>query len=83
MLPLTIIRPKNWLLQVAIIVAGVVFYLVMPEATSNAHYAQAIWIAGSIIIAWITPSVVLAWDRKDSQDLTRSQFTHRWMSLAQ
>ena len=83
LLPLTIIRPKNWLLQAWVVIIGVIFYLMMPEATSNAYYAQAIWIAGSVIIAWILPSLSIAWDHRESQDLTWSQFAHRWTSLAQ
>lgn len=83
MLPLSVIRPKHRITQVAVVAVWLAYYLLLPYLIDNIVYTQWVWIVGSIIIAWIIPSVVTARDHQDSQELTWSQFTHRWTSLAQ
>lgn len=82
-LPLSVIRPKHRITQAAIVAVWLLYYLLLPHSIDNMVYAQWVWIVGSIILAWIIPSVVITRDHQDSQELTWSQFTHRWTSLAQ
>ncbi len=82
-LPLTLAKPSYKYVSLWALVMWLGYWLLLPQQIENIVYSQQLWIVGSIIIAWVIPSVVLAWNYKDSQDLTWSQFTHRWMSLAQ
>lgn len=81
--PLTLIKPRNLSVQAVILLIGVIFYVLLPYSIETASYAQRVWIIGSILVARIVPSLYTAWIHRTSQETTRAQITHRWISLLQ
>ena len=83
LLPLSIIRPKHLITQGSILVFGIIYYLVLAQHVSKWLYSDLLPAVGMIVLARIIPSVIIAREHQDSQDLTWSQFTQRWVSLIQ
>lgn len=82
-IPLSVIKFKHQWTSAIPIIIGAIYYLLLPSSIEQLTYAQWLAVIGSIVIAWLIPSLVIAWKHDDSQDLTRSMFGHRWISLAQ